>query len=266
MRFIVLMLAVIAPMVADDQAKKLIDTIDSLQGQPEDFRCEFEGSVEIASQPVPGYPVAQEERTIRSAGCSSGKKTAVSGAIASTKILRRSRKIERRTMVVQIQDNQAEEYRRFDDVVDGLRTRGSPKVFRTQPNFEGLQSLLLLEDLKDQARNATNTASVHDDHIDGRALKVIEFRVKGVDQVKRRYWIDLARNGHVVRFEAYSTGKHIRLRRDIKLALFRVGGAEIWMPVSAEQATFFPPSASDTGESQPESMRHHLDLKWHDSV
>jgi hypothetical protein len=70
----------------------------------------------------------------------------------------------------------------------------------------------------------------------------------------RRYWIDLGRNGHVVRFEAYWNGERLLLRRDIKLAKFELAGAQIWMPVSAEQVTYSPPTASETGESQPESI------------
>ena len=95
--------------------------------------------------------------------------------------------------------------------------------------------------------------SVRDDQIDGRVLKVLEIRVKDIDQLLRRYWIDMGRDGHVVRFEAYWTGERLWLRRDIKLAQFGLAGAQIWMPISAEQVTYSPPSASETGESQPES-------------
>ncbi len=85
-------------------------------------------------------------------------------------------------------------------------------------------------------------------------IKVLEIRVKDIDQLLRRYWIDMGRDGHVVRFEAYWTGDQMRLRRDIKLAQFGLAGAQIWMPISAEQVTYSPPSASETGESQPESI------------
>ncbi len=119
--------------------------------------------------------------------------------------------------------------------------------------MEGPQGLLLLDDLRDQAPDEAHTVSVRDDQIDGRALKVLEIRVKGINQLLRRYWIDLGRNGHVVRSEAYWTGERLRLRRDIKLAKFGLAGAQIWMPESAEQVTYSPPSASETGESQPES-------------
>ena len=162
------------------------------------------------------------------------------------------RRIERRTMVARRRDHHAEEHRRFNDAVDGERTFGSPSIFRTRLDFEGPQGLLLLDDLKDQAPDEGHTVSVRDDQIDGRALKVLEIRVKDINHLLRRYWIDLGRNGHVVRLEAYWAGERLRLRRDIKLAKFGLAGAEIWMPVSAEQVTYSPPSESETGESQPE--------------
>ena len=62
MRFIVLAVAVSALAVADDQAQKLIDTIVALQAPLEDFRCEFEGTVHVASQTAPGSDVAARER------------------------------------------------------------------------------------------------------------------------------------------------------------------------------------------------------------
>ena len=137
---------------------------------------------------------------------------------------RRSWKIERRTMVMRSQDNHAEKHRRFDDAVDGQRTFGAPSVFRTQTDLEGPQGLLLLDDLRDEASNQAHTVSVRDDQVDGRALKVLEIRVKHIDQLLRRYWIDLGRNGHVVRSEAYWTGERLRIRRDIKLAKFGLAG------------------------------------------
>jgi len=253
MRFIVLAVTVSALTVADDQAQKLIDTIVPLQAPLEDFRCEFEGIVHVASQTAPGSDVAVRERHDAFSGMFLWRKDGDFWCDSFHEDAQAPRKIERRTMVVRSRDHDAEEHRRFDDAVDGQRTFGSPSIFRTRLDLEGPQDLLLLEDLRDQATNEAHTVSVRDDQIDGRALKVLEIRVKDINQLLRRYWIDLGRNGHVVRSEAYWKGERLRLRRDIKLAKFGLAGAQIWMPVSAEQVTYSPPSASETGESQPES-------------
>ncbi len=253
MRFIVLAVAVSALAVADDQAQKLIDTIVALQAPHEDFRCEFEGIVYVVSQTAPGSDVAVREWHDAFSGMFLWKKDGDFWCDSFHEDAQASRKIEHRTVVVRSRDDHAEEHRRFNDAVNGQRTFGSPSIFRTRLDFEGPQGLLLLEDLRDQPRDEAHTMSVRDDQIDGRALKVLEIRVKDINRLLRRYWIDLGRNGHVVRLEVYWTGQRLRLRRDIKLAKFGLAGAQIWMPVSAEQVTYFPPSASETGESQPES-------------
>jgi hypothetical protein len=253
MRNIVLAIAVPALAVADDQAQKLIDTIVALQAPLEDFRCEFEGIVHVASQTEPGSDVALRERHDAFSGMFLWRKDGDFWCDSFHEDAQAPRKIERMTVVVRNRDDHAEEHRRFDDAIEGQRMFGSPSIFRTRLDLEGPQGLLLLEDLRDQPPNEVHTVSVRDDQIDGRALKVLEIRVKGINRLLRRYWIDLGRNGHVVRLEVYWTGERLRLRRDIKLAKFGLAGAQIWMPVSAEQVTYFPPSASETGESQPES-------------
>jgi hypothetical protein len=190
---------------------------------------------------------------IRSAACFFGEKVAVSGAIASTKApgtLRNSSAGPWSCGAGTITRKNTGDSTTRSTASESL---GRPAIFRARPIFEGPQSLFLLEDLRDEATNEAHTVSVRDDQIDGRALKVLEIRVKDIDQLLRRYWIDMGRDGHVVRFEAYWTGERLWLRRDIKLAQFGLAGAQIWMPISAEQVTYSPPSASETGESQPES-------------
>jgi hypothetical protein len=253
MHLIVLSLAFTVIAVADDQAKKLIDTIDSLRAPLEDFRCEFEGTVRAASETAMGSHTATEERHDSFSGTFLWRKDGDFWWDCFYEDAQAPRLIERRTMVVRSRERHAEEHRRFNDVVDGPRTIGSPSVFRARLNLDGPQGLLLRDDLRDQTADEIHTASLQDDRIDGRALKVLEIRVKDSNQLLRRYWIDLGRNGHVVRFEAYWNGERLLLRRDIKLAKFGLAGAQIWMPVSAEQVTYSPPTASETGKSQPES-------------
>ena len=107
--------------------------------------------------------------------------------------------------------------------------------------------------LRDQPPNEARTVSGRDDQIDGRAHQGARDQGQRRQSALARYWIDLERNGHVVRLEVYWTGERLRLRRDIKLALFNSPRHQIWMPVSAEQVTYFPPTAGETGESQHKS-------------
>jgi hypothetical protein len=253
MHLIVLSLAFTVIAVADDQTKKLIDTIDSLRAPLKDFRCEFEGTARTASGTAVGSEKATEERHDSFSGTFLWRKDGDFWWDSFYEDTQASRLIERRTMVVRSRERRAEEHRRFNDVVDGQRSFGSPSIFRTRLNLDGPQGLFLFDDLRDEAADEIHTASLQDDRIDGRALKVLEIRVKDINQLLRRYWIDLGRNGHVVRLEVYWTGERLRLRRDIKLAKFGLAGAQIWMPVSAEQVTYSPPTASESGESQPES-------------
>jgi hypothetical protein len=253
MRLIVLAVTVSALAAADKEVQTLIDTIVALQAPLEDFRCEFEGTVDVASQTAPRSDVVGKERQDAFSGMFLWRKDGDFWCDSFHEGVQDPRKVERRTMVVHGRDELAEEHRRFNDAVEGQRRFGSPSIFRSRLDLEGPQGLFLLHDLRDQARDKAHTVSVRDDQIDGRALKVLEIRVKDINQLVRRYWIELGRNGHVVRLEAYWKGERLRLRRDIKLAKFELAGAEIWMPVSGEQVTYSPPSAIETGESQQAS-------------
>src|SRR5262249_18524228 len=53
-----------------------------------------------------------------------------------------------------------------------------------------------------------------------------------------RYWIDLSRGGLVVREENYQPGRRLASRLDIKLAPFKVGTKDVWMPVAGELSAY----------------------------
>ncbi len=124
--------------------EEAIDSIASLQAPLKDFRCEFEGTVRVASRTPPGSPVAEEDRPDSFSGMFLWRKGGGFWCDSFYESARRSPKIERRTMFVRSQDNHAEEHRRFNDAVDGQRTFGSPSIFRARPIFEGPQSLFLI--------------------------------------------------------------------------------------------------------------------------
>ena len=49
-----------------------------------------------------------------------------------------------------------------------------------------------------------------------------------------KYFIDLQRNGHVVRVEHYTAKNALASWLDVSLASFKVGDAVVWMPVSGQ--------------------------------
>jgi hypothetical protein len=81
--------------------------------------------------------------------------------------------------------------------------------------------------------------SVSDIQLDGRPCKVLKIALKGVpDSLIFRYWIDLARGGHVVRMECYLPGKVLQSTMSITLSSYKLNGADIWMPTYGEYAGY----------------------------
>ncbi len=112
MRFIVLAVEVWALGVADDQAQKLIDTIVALQAPLEDFRCEFEGIVRVASETAPGSDVVVSELHDAFSGMFLWRKDGDFWCDSFHEGAQAPRRIERRTMVARSRDHHAEEHRR----------------------------------------------------------------------------------------------------------------------------------------------------------
>ena len=94
--------------------------------------------------------------------------------------------------------------------------------------------IFLIAAMKRDVANDQMEASIEDDQIDGRRLKVLRLalRLPSGSRLVKRYWIDLERSGQIVRVETYDGGKTLGSRLDIKLAPFKVGDVQVWMPVS----------------------------------
>ncbi len=217
--------------------KMLLDTIESLQQSVEDFRCEFEGTRRARGKVAEAMKVVREDGLYETfSGVFIWKK----GGDMHIESLRRreaDNQIARDSVVVRMRRQEAEEYYRLNDEPIGRARIRKPKEVRT--NSPGrLGSIFPLDLIKRAATDDTLECTVTDDQIDGRPLKVVNVAFKGVpDSLFNRYWIDLRRNGHVVRIESYSR-KVMSGRLDIQLAPFKVGGAEVWMPVSGESVGY----------------------------
>ncbi len=231
-----------ALLVLDDtgrnDARLLIETIESLQHPVEDFRCEFEGTIRLKGKIAEYTPIGEGGLHESFGGVFIWKR----GGDTHSESLHRmspSGRIERRSLVVRMRQNQAEQYNRLNDAPLGRAIIQSPKGANSwTPSCLGF--IFLIDTIKRDVAHEYMEPSVYDDPIDGRTLKVLNLGIKGVpDSLVSRYWIDLQRNGHVVRVESYSApGKVMNSRLDIKLAPFKIDGTEVWMPVSGEQVGY----------------------------
>jgi hypothetical protein len=125
--------------------------------------------------------------------------------------------------------------------VDGKKAAGFAKFFRIDT----------LRSIRDDENRET---FVTDDVIDGRPMKLVTVNFVFLNtnlpnRLVLRYWVDLQRNGHVVRIKEYlSDGQ-----TDITLKPFKVGKEEVWIPVAEttegkhmEDAKGVPITASET--------------------
>jgi hypothetical protein len=105
--------------------------------------------------------------------------------------------------------------------------------------YETPASFFLIDHLKAIRDKDNRTTTVTDEEVDGRPLKVLTvFMVfKSLpDRLFERYWIDLHRNGHVVRRESYLVDP-LSGRSDITLKSFKIGKEDVWMPVASISKT-----------------------------
>jgi len=228
--------------VGDDPARHevqvLVDTIESLQQPVEDFRCEYEGSFRAAGTAAQALKLGEEKVLDSYSGVFIWKKGGDT-RIESWHRRGTTNQITRLSTAVRTQQQQAEQYSRSNDASVGAATINNPRRVMTWSSSMG--TIFLIDKIKREVTDPAIAPSVSDDQIDGRPLKVLGIGITAVpDSLRCRYWIDLRRNGHVVRQEIYR-GKGRRVmafRLDIKLAPFKVGKSEVWMPVSGESVGY----------------------------
>lgn len=215
-------------------ASLLIDTIESLQQPVRDFRCEFEGSISFKGKVAENFKIVREDGLYETF---SGSFIWRQGGDVHSECLRRRAadgQISRESLVVLMKEHRAEQYDRLNDAPLGYSAIKHPREIDYW--HEGsLAQIFLVDKLKRDAADETLEISVSNDQTDDRSLKVFNVALRGVpDLLVRRYWIDMRRGGHVARLETFSRGKVVNSRLDIKLAAFKVGDTEVWMPVSGE--------------------------------
>ncbi|MGC8644431.1 MAG: hypothetical protein ACP5XB_31595 [Isosphaeraceae bacterium] len=233
-----------------DEARLLLDTIESLQQPVEDFQCEFEGQT---------YHLVKEVAEQQKLG-KDGLAESFSGSFAwrrggdfrydrLKRDLTLGGKIMRQAAVVRMQESRAELYMRMNDEPNGAARVLHPRQLLASWDLHSPRDMFLIDELRYDVNNETHLASVADDRISGRSVKVLKIGFKINNVTFRSYWIDLSHGGHVVRAEFYGFKDPTKpsARRDITLASFKVGDAVMWMPVSAEQANYVTETLKEPG-------------------
>jgi hypothetical protein len=224
---------------AKDEARLLLDTMESLLQPVEDFRCEYEGTLRARGKVAQSVKVREDSVFDSYGGVFIWKKggdTRIEGWHRQAD----GNRIRRESTVVRIQDHRAEQHSQFNDQSVGSATISDPKDVRTWLSTMG--TIFMLDKIKREIADSALDASVSDDQVDGRPLKVLSISIMGLpDSLLSRYWIDLRRNGHVVRREDYlrgNAGSVVSFRLEVALASFRVDNSEVWMPVSGESVGY----------------------------
>jgi hypothetical protein len=219
----------------NNEARVLVETIESLQQPIQDFRCEFEGTVQYKGKGAETQKLGDNGLSETFSGVFIWKR---GGDTLNDSLHRRAAdgRIARETLLVRISQQQAEFYHRLNDAPLGYTVLKNPKEINSwQPGCPGW--IFLIDKIKRQLADETNELSVHDEEIEGRPLKVLDVALgfkSAPSLLIFRYWIDMRRNGHVVRLEGYVPGNVVASRLEIRLAPFKVGKDEVWMPISGE--------------------------------
>lgn len=244
---IVLTMSLVGCLAQDDDPTKaetqlLLDMIESLQQPLDDFRCEFEGTVRYNRTASRLFRVRIGEDGLYESY--NGVFVWRRGGDIYTDVLRRrapDNTIVRETLAVRMKDGKAEQYIRPNDATIGGGYIGEPG-----PNFAGTRAFPLyffsIAYLRYDVLRARTHYWFDDGQIDGQPLRIVSAGFNNnPESLFDRYWIDLRRNGNVRRSEEYDnrSGKAVRTaQKNIKLAAFKAGGSEVWMPVSGEEERY----------------------------
>lgn len=237
---ILLFLALLTVSVTSNDAASdlpsLVAVMEALQAPVKDFRCEFEGE-----------NVYKGERAERAAGTlgPDGLAETFGGAFVWQRdgdrrydLLKRrasGNQIAREIAIVHMRDKRTERSYGANDGSIGHVDIEHLSMQRINANSY-FGELLPLGEIKEMVGDDTYETIVSNDEIEGRPLKrlTVYLKYKDIPNIlARRYWIDLARSGQVVRVDSFLE-KSLAVRWDITLKSFRVGDADVWMPISGE--------------------------------
>ena len=226
----VVAIVVAAPPVPMD-GKSLIDLIESLQPQLEDFRCEFEGTEVYKTDEAKKELKLKEDGLADSFGGVFVWKTNGDTYLSTYHREEPEGKVLHERIAVRVAKHEAERDSGYEDDPVGQGVIDDPD-FLTTDRTGSFGSIFLFDKVRRHVSNPNFHCVVSSDSTSGRHLAMLTFSFKNIGKPYLRYWMDLKRGGHGVREEVYQDGDALQARADVKLASFRVGGADFWMPVS----------------------------------
>src|SRR5262249_24189954 len=139
--------------------------------------------------------------------------------------------IEREQLIVRASKDEAEHYLRRDNAPIGQGIIDRPVMLHA--NRPGsLGSIFLIDTIKRVNGLGKLVFSVTRDVLDGQELRLLSISFENSPTPYHKFWINLRRGGHVVRWETFAPGGELRGRSKIELRSFRLGEKTVWMPVS----------------------------------
>src|SRR5262249_22134122 len=162
--------------------------IEALQHLIEDFQCEYEGIIRFKGKVAEYEKVGEDGLFDSFSGIFIWKR---GGDTHSESLHRRGSdgQIARESLVVRMAERKAEQYHRLNDAPLGYAVIKNPKEANSwDPSCLGY--IFLIDKIKRDVADEYLEASVSDDQIDGRPLKVLSLALKGVPgSLISRYWI-----------------------------------------------------------------------------
>ncbi len=240
MMTVILSAMLTAAAAADDpgrkEARRLVATMESLLRPVADFRCEFQGTQQVRGEVAKSMFLAEDETADAYRGIYIWK----AGGDTRVEAWHReavTTQVRRESIAVRAKPPQSELHSRFHERSINATRSTDPHFIQTWRASMG--TIFLLERIRREVADPNNEPRISDRTVNGRPLRVLTIGLAGLpDVVICRYWIDLERSGQVVRQENYMGRDALSLRLDVKLARFRLGDAEVWMPVSGESVGY----------------------------
>jgi hypothetical protein len=222
-----------APHPDQPTASELLEIMESLQSKIIDFECEYEGTQRAL---VPEMQKAFEANPDGVHGVYSGHFIYARPGRFHVDSLQREVKSGKVINVITAVDetkDEAEYYRRNYDKDWGEAFK--VPLIRKYVDDSGSLGIILspIWRIRQYLTRKHLNPSVEDTLVEGRPMKLLTFTDTNVNCVVLRYWIDLNRDGHVVRNDGYTSidgslvGKTL-----ISLKQFNIDGEPVWFPVS----------------------------------
>ena len=212
--------------------KTVVNLLESIQPQLEDYRCEFGGTDVVLVDSVKNKLKLKEDGLVDSFGGVFIWKTNGDTYLSVYHREEPEGLVHVEQLAVRMAKHEAETYFGNIDEPTGEGIIEDPDI-ETSNKSGSFGMIFVLDDIRRLASSENFYCTMADETLDGRPVKVISFKFHEPDQLYRRFWIDLKRGGHAVRQESYGQGGALSVRINTKLASFQAGNTDIWMPIFA---------------------------------